>query len=173
MIRSKIEARLSGAIAPDFPAGGVGFHLLPAGKDRLLLSDGIGRLEMRPPSERWDEGGLYAEFAALLPGAGKICADHPAVRAILSLRDRIAAGEWLGYGHLLPDPSGIHPALTLYPLTDGIGADIVLPFPDGRAIALWLVIPLTPDLLDFRLSADGAALWKRISGRPERLGWLD
>ncbi len=43
--------------------------------------------------------------------------------------------------------------------------------PDGRAVTLWLVVPLTPELLDFRLSADGAALWKRLAGRSAFPGW--
>ncbi len=162
MIRAEIEKRLlSGTPDPAFVMGEIRFHTIRADKGLYLLSDGIGRYGMRPPSERWDEALLYAEFAVLLPPDTVVTPEHPAVRAILSLADQIRAGEWLGYGHLLPCPAP-YAALTLYPFPDESDWDVVVNHPDGRAVGIWLAVPLTEELLEFRLSADGAALWKRI-----------
>lgn len=166
MIRAEIEKRLlSGESEPSFLAEGIGFHVIRSDEGQILLSDGIGRFGMRPPSERWDEELLYAELAILMPPDAAVTPEHPAVRAILSLADQIRAGKWMGYGHLLPCPSP-YAALTLYPLPDESGWDVVVNHPDGRPVSVWLVLPLTADLLEFRLSADGAALRKRISADP-------
>lgn len=166
MIRKEIEKRLlSGTGDPAFTAGGIRFHTILTDNGLLLLSDGIRGFGMRLPSERWDEDLLYAEFAAFLPPDAPVTSGHPAVRAILSLYEKVRADQWLGYGHLLPG-SDRYAALTLYPFQDESGWDMVVNFPDGRAVGVWLVLPLTADLLEFRLSADGAALWKRICADP-------
>lgn len=143
--------------------GDLRFEILEHPNGRLLVSCGIGRMGMVPPASLWEEGNLYAEFVLLLPFGEKIGEDHPALFALRSIAERICGGEWLGYGHLLP-VEGWAPfvAMTLYPFPNDGGGDLVVPCPDGRIVYIYQVVPLRQSELDFRLSADGAALLRRM-----------
>ncbi|MGM9636857.1 MAG: suppressor of fused domain protein [Eubacteriales bacterium] len=138
-------------------------EILEHPKGQLLISCGIGRMGMIPPGGMWEEGMLYAEFAILLSHGDPIGENHPARAALRSIAERISGGEWLGYGHLLPVENW-EPfvAMTLYPLPNAEGSDLVVPCPDGRIVTVYQVVPLTKSELDFRLSADGAALLRRM-----------
>lgn len=130
---------------------------------RYLLSCGIGKMGMIPPVGMWEDGMLYAEFILHLPSGEPIGDHHPARAALRSIAKQIGQGEWLGYGHLLPlDNWEPFVAMTLYPFLDKDGVDLVVPCPDGRAVYLYQVVPLTQSELDFRLSADGAALLRKM-----------
>lgn len=138
-------------------------EILDQPEGRLLISCGIGRMGMVPPVGMWEEGMLYAEFAILFPYGDPIGERHPARAALHSIARRIGEGEWLGYGHLLPVENW-EPfvAMTLYPLSNEEGGDLVISCPDGRIVSIYQVVPLTKSELDFRLSADGAALLRRM-----------
>lgn len=158
--RNAIESAIvCGAESPDV-------RELAHPEGRLLFTVGCGSFPMTPPASLREESeGLYAEFALLLPLPPSGTDDRDARNLLLRLSERVQRGEWIGYGHLLPIdcPLSDFVAVTFYPLTDGEGRDIVVVCDDGRAVAVYLVVPLLPSELEFRLSTDAADFYRRIS----------